>query len=151
MRISPLRRSALRGSVMTLAIPSACPEEAGLPRRTAPRDAGDDKERASSTPWLPIKRGGGRSEDQATHCCSRSFSIAADHPICPDSAHTESSPRCSQKTSSIAWSCPSDRKSTRLNSSHPSISYAVFCLKKKNHPQRLTLPSKHTNDGRDAQ
>src|SRR5438876_9245916 len=29
-----------------------------------------------------------------------------------------------------------DRKSTRLNSSHPSISYAVFCLKKKNeHPQ----------------
>src|SRR5438876_6783347 len=33
-----------------------------------------------------------------------------------------------------AWMQPSaniDRKSTRLNSSHPSISYAVFCLKKK--------------------
>src|SRR5690348_18299854 len=28
------------------------------------------------------------------------------------------------------FTCP-DRKSTRLNSSHPSISYAVFCLKKK--------------------
>src|SRR5689334_23680813 len=26
---------------------------------------------------------------------------------------------------------PADRKSTRLNSSHSSISYAVFCLKKK--------------------
>src|SRR5206468_12584654 len=26
-----------------------------------------------------------------------------------------------------------DRKSTRLNSSHDQISYAVFCLKKKNH------------------
>src|SRR5690348_17622375 len=26
---------------------------------------------------------------------------------------------------------PRDRKSTRLNSSHPSISYAVFCLNKK--------------------
>src|SRR3712207_6919225 len=26
-----------------------------------------------------------------------------------------------------------DRKSTRLNSSHANISYAVFCLKKKNH------------------
>src|SRR5437899_9611423 len=26
-----------------------------------------------------------------------------------------------------------DRKSTRLNSSHLGISYAVFCLKKKNH------------------
>src|SRR2546429_5196456 len=28
--------------------------------------------------------------------------------------------------------CPADRKSTRLNSSHGYISYAVFCLKKKN-------------------
>src|SRR2546427_6649181 len=27
-----------------------------------------------------------------------------------------------------------DRKSTRLNSSHSQISYAVFCLKKKKHP-----------------
>src|SRR5687768_18256006 len=27
--------------------------------------------------------------------------------------------------------CPRDRKSTRLNSSHGYISYAVFCLKKK--------------------
>src|SRR3712207_7033002 len=31
----------------------------------------------------------------------------------------------------------SDRKSTRLNSSHANISYAVFCLKKKNKPNRL--------------
>src|SRR5690349_22663008 len=29
------------------------------------------------------------------------------------------------------WSPPEDRKSTRLNSSHVEISYAVFCLKKK--------------------
>src|SRR3712207_7358194 len=28
---------------------------------------------------------------------------------------------------------PQDRKSTRLNSSHANISYAVFCLKKKKH------------------
>src|SRR2546427_8595529 len=31
-----------------------------------------------------------------------------------------------------AWKT-SDRKSTRLNSSHSQISYAVFCLKKKKH------------------
>src|SRR5438128_10938775 len=31
-----------------------------------------------------------------------------------------------------------DRKSTRLNSSHGSISYAVFCLKKKNKSRRCT-------------
>src|SRR3712207_7014519 len=31
-----------------------------------------------------------------------------------------------------------DRKSTRLNSSHANISYAVFCLKKKKHSNRRT-------------
>src|SRR2546422_7916045 len=35
-----------------------------------------------------------------------------------------------------------DRKSTRLNSSHGYISYAVFCLKKKNHPTRRNKPRK---------
>src|SRR2546430_7466829 len=34
-----------------------------------------------------------------------------------------------------------DRKSTRLNSSHSQISYAVFCLKKKK-PQLASLPHK---------
>src|SRR6266704_100247 len=34
-----------------------------------------------------------------------------------------------------------DRKSTRLNSSHVSISYAVFCLKNKNYP--LSFLSKY--------
>src|SRR2546430_10436254 len=34
-----------------------------------------------------------------------------------------------------------DRKSTRLNSSHSQISYAVFCLKKK---KNLTISSPHT-------
>src|SRR2546422_5949144 len=34
---------------------------------------------------------------------------------------------------STAGSMRSDRKSTRLNSSHGYISYAVFCLKKKKH------------------
>src|SRR3712207_7456885 len=32
-----------------------------------------------------------------------------------------------------------DRKSTRLNSSHANISYAVFCLKKKNKLNNYTL------------
>src|SRR5947209_9470748 len=32
-----------------------------------------------------------------------------------------------------------DRKSTRLNSSHANISYAVFCLKKKNFPSIVLL------------
>src|SRR5687768_18306304 len=37
---------------------------------------------------------------------------------------------------------PSDRKSTRLNSSHGYISYAVFCLKKKNEGSEPSLPSR---------
>src|SRR3712207_8921074 len=34
-----------------------------------------------------------------------------------------------------------DRKSTRLNSSHANISYAVFCLKKTKHLGRAAIPS----------
>src|SRR2546421_2391511 len=38
-----------------------------------------------------------------------------------------------------------DRKSTRLNSSHDQISYAVFCLKKKKkNKKRTTILAKHT-------
>src|SRR5690606_40171358 len=36
---------------------------------------------------------------------------------------------------------PSDRKSTRLNSSHVKISYAVFCLKKKKKPDAARTPA----------
>src|SRR5688572_32664338 len=35
---------------------------------------------------------------------------------------------------------PLDRKSTRLNSSHSQISYAVFCLKKKNYQKYYIIP-----------
>src|SRR2546430_8727210 len=39
---------------------------------------------------------------------------------------------CHRSTSNLARTARgSDRKSTRLNSSHSQISYAVFCLKKK--------------------
>src|SRR5256885_3404129 len=39
-----------------------------------------------------------------------------------------------------------DRKSTRLNSSHLVISYAVFCLKKKNKENILTDDTPDVND-----
>src|SRR5258708_22363018 len=42
--------------------------------------------------------------------------------------------------------CLSDRKSTRLNSSHQIISYAVFCLKKKLHANRLLGQHPGTED-----
>src|SRR5256886_10297992 len=37
-----------------------------------------------------------------------------------------------------------DRKSTRLNSSHSQISYAVFCLKKKKLHNLPPLPTRHS-------
>src|SRR5437879_7557487 len=40
----------------------------------------------------------------------------------------------------------SDRKSTRLNSSHRCISYAVFCLKKKNRKTNTTKQHQYTNN-----
>src|SRR3712207_7217336 len=38
-----------------------------------------------------------------------------------------------------------DRKSTRLNSSHANISYAVFCLKKKKKKRKLETTSHNPN------
>src|SRR2546427_3704298 len=58
-------------------------------------------------------------------------------PIWPDTGHG-SSRRCG-RPSRGGRSSGRDRKSTRLNSSHSQISYAVFCLKKKktkSHPHR---------------
>src|SRR5205085_7601111 len=53
-----------------------------------------------------------------------------------------------KKTSSTIFT--GDRKSTRLNSSHSQISYAVFCLKKKKkkqHPDR-SKPHKLSSDSK---
>src|SRR2546422_8318555 len=43
----------------------------------------------------------------------------------------------------ITTASPKDRKSTRLNSSHGYISYAVFCLKKK---KKKTTDNQHKTD-----
>src|SRR5215208_7918317 len=43
-----------------------------------------------------------------------------------------------------------DRESTRLNSSHVAISYAVFCLKKKKKPARVASSAMATTRGASA-
>src|SRR2546427_9549332 len=57
---------------------------------------------------------------------------AAGEPGGPALRQGRSAPRVCQEA---------DRKSTRLNSSHSQISYAVFCLKKKNHTSELQANS----------
>src|SRR3712207_9190700 len=65
---------------------------------------------------LPIWRAGQGSPPRR----GGALSPPSEHP-CTHGAH--SLPVC--------WPTRKDRKSTRLNSSHANISYAVFCLKKK--------------------
>src|SRR5256884_5200203 len=50
------------------------------------------------------------------------------------------SPTCGLMPS-VAPAAATDRKSTRLNSSHGYISYAVFCLKKKKYQRLHQLPT----------
>src|SRR6476620_12455113 len=53
------------------------------------------------------------------------------HDALPISPGSGSSCGCSRSSPPVGMTTPSDRKSTRLYSSHANISYAVFCLKKK--------------------
>src|SRR5690606_41894033 len=64
---------------------------------------------------------------------SAARSPAAPAPPAPCSSPSSRSARSPPRSASWATR---DRKSTRLNSSHVKISYAVFCLKKKNTKQR---------------
>src|SRR5690606_41669577 len=70
---------------------------------------------------LPIctRRSGTGCSTQWVHRCRRPISRGTDRPAAGHRPHTTRGPT------------REDRKSTRLNSSHVKISYAVFCLKKK--------------------
>src|SRR5438874_8392231 len=54
---------------------------------------------------------------------------------------TSARPRTTSPASVAMGAGKEDRKSTRLNSSHVEISYAVFCLKKKKNNQTRYRPS----------
>src|SRR2546429_7112155 len=73
----------------------------------------------------------------ASPSCKRNcpaISAAASVPLICSLAETATT-----RSPDFAPQASADRKSTRLNSSHGYISYAVFCLKKKNHQQLYTL------------
>src|SRR2546430_15468630 len=65
-----------------------------------------------------------------------SFSEAMDPLTITTASLRVTGPGGTAVTGTVGYDVPSkiatDRKSTRLNSSHSQISYAVFCLKKKN-------------------
>src|SRR5438132_4669649 len=69
---------------------------------------------------------------------------------CEDEGEREGEPLpepCPEQGHGSGKGSPSDRKSTRLNSSHTVISYAVFCLKKKKqNDQQNTAQGTTSND-----
>src|SRR2546427_7129616 len=69
--------------------------------------------RSTLFPYTPLSRSGATPPP---------LGIARVLPRSPDRAHRAAPPELASRR---------DRKSTRLNSSHSQISYAVFCLKKK--------------------
>src|SRR3989449_7365450 len=81
------------------------------------------------------------SRSFTTSLLGRGFSPSPDRTRARQSCNTSSvrpNSRC------LLWNqrdvSQRDRKSTRLNSSHGYISYAVFCLKKKNKSQLIAAP-----------
>src|SRR2546421_7874840 len=66
-------------------------------------------------------------------CCANNIPLAqADISAPVDTKAVDKTPGFKQwNVTSIVQGWVKDRKSTRLNSSHDQISYAVFCLKKK--------------------
>src|SRR2546429_1411257 len=56
---------------------------------------------------------------------------------------TAKGPNAKQGRIHDVWTLGRDRKSTRLNSSHGYISYAVFCLKKKKNNERDHTEMRH--------
>src|SRR5690606_41786341 len=83
-------------------------------------------------PSFPTRRSSDLGEEPTT------AEPIVEQPVCTRSIPATSTPvRLSLRIAAGASTMPEpssgrDRKSTRLNSSHVKISYAVFCLKKKN-------------------
>src|SRR5436189_2608776 len=69
-------------------------------------------------------------------------------PISPQT--TRRKPLCPSRAWEGGDACRRDRKSTRLNSSHRCISYAVFCLKKKKKKQHSQHADRNSASAKDA-
>src|SRR5207253_4396844 len=77
-------------------------------------------------PAIPLNRVRPQEKPRRTARCTRGM-----HRAPPWPPPTRSAVRNGCRGCAAYRSPPEDRKSTRLNSSHVAISYAVFCLKKK--------------------
>src|SRR3712207_7758910 len=89
--------------------------------------------RSTLFPYTTLFRSDGDPEQRdVAHHGARSYACAT-RARCTDSSRTVPATDATMTAAAPA----TDRKSTRLNSSHANISYAVFCLKKKKHTCQL--------------
>src|SRR3712207_7814628 len=95
--------------------------------------------RSTLFPYTTLFRSGGDEQDQvaAWNEAPAELLVVADYGVRPGRVHdgdlSQELVRVSLLQDPVtALPLYGDRKSTRLNSSHANISYAVFCLKKKN-------------------
>src|SRR5690348_17548173 len=89
--------------------------------------------RSTLFPYTTLFRSGLRTEEIATEDADSCQRESDKRRRCDGDPHTGRSQGADNNQRHTCQTCQHvrDRKSTRLNSSHPSISYAVFCLKKK--------------------
>src|SRR5690348_17781918 len=82
-------------------------------------------------PYTTLFRSPGDGQKVGTCWCSGdvNYRLRCHGPTTP--RHQKNTQHDEKNQGSSKGKPQGDRKSTRLNSSHPSISYAVFCLKKK--------------------
>src|SRR5690606_40886173 len=103
-----------------------------IDRYGAPGDpASFPRRRASDLPWVELKY-------SCTFRPSRKLALMGVSMIEPSGRAISPRMPASWRICACEPRAPEDRKSTRLNSSHVKISYAVFCLKKKNQQRRHT-------------
>src|SRR5438034_5680072 len=87
--------------------------------------------RSTLFPYTTLFRSHDLSESVSRHHGARR-PLAQPRVAAGDRARRQARPdRRAQRPDADLWAARPDRKSTRLNSSHTVISYAVFCLKKK--------------------
>src|SRR5947209_11357561 len=96
--------------------------------------------RSTLFPYTTLFRSCPQCQSQQTEICTFR---TREHPVASADSHSGEERMALRSTGGAhGWECSrstnchqptscQDRKSTRLNSSHANISYAVFCLKKK--------------------
>src|SRR5256884_5627191 len=80
-----------------------------------------------------------------SHSQSRKSDNRCSPPVRISKSTSVEPPRYTSASTRLNDSGERDRKSTRLNSSHGYISYAVFCLKKKKKKHNITIIIRRKN------